>query len=218
MNKELVSLKEHKKKHTSQKDEAVTHLWISSQLGHILLGVKLSELARPRPHSSDVQAQGLFMRRWRQRERMVLICTQHQACDANPLARTIHKALWSLELQMCHTYRYEIHRRVKSDAVITWFQLWESGETEIKHFSRAVTWRQQLSSKHRDLRLLPAQADEFVEQEEQRRWDKVDVETRLLDEGVAAMNNCLLNVNKAHITEVRNLWLQWGNKRQRRTY
>lgn len=82
----------------------LTCLWIGSELEQSFFGVELSELAGPGPDSSDVQAQGLLVRGWRQCEWVVLICAQHQARYANPLAWTVHEALWSLELQKCHAY------------------------------------------------------------------------------------------------------------------
>lgn len=53
------------------------------------------------------------------------------------------------------------------------------------------TWGQQLSIHYRDLNLLPAEADEFIQEEEEGRWDQVDVKAWLLEEGKAAMDHCL---------------------------
>lgn len=46
----------------SVQNDVKAYLWISAELQEVFLIVELSELAGPRPHSSDVQAQGLFMR------------------------------------------------------------------------------------------------------------------------------------------------------------
>lgn len=53
------------------------------------------------------------------------------------------------------------------------------------------TWGEQLSIQHRDLHLLPAEADELIQEEEECRRDQVDVKSWLLKEGKAAMNHCL---------------------------
>lgn len=60
-------------------------------------------------------------------------------------------------------------------------------------FSESSTGRQELGSDHRYLQRLPAQADQLVQQEEQRRRYQIDVEARLLDQAVAAVNDRLLN-------------------------
>lgn len=60
-------------------------------------------------------------------------------------------------------------------------------------FSEHSTGRQELGSDHRYLQRLPAQADQLVQQEEQRRRYQIDVEARLLDQAVAAVNDRLLN-------------------------
>lgn len=59
-----------------------------------------------------------------------------------------------------------------------------------------MTWREQLGSDHRDLHLLPVQADEFVQQKEQRGGDQEDVETRLLEEGETAVYDRLWSEQK----------------------
>lgn len=59
---------------------------MGSELQQALLCVELSELAGPRPHGSDVQAQGLLVWGGGQREGVVLIRAQLQARYANPLA------------------------------------------------------------------------------------------------------------------------------------
>lgn len=86
-------------------------LWIGSKLKQAFFSVEFTELTGPGPNRSDVQAQGLLVGCWRQCEWVVLICAQHQARYANPLAWTVNKALWSLELQMCHTYRSENQKK-----------------------------------------------------------------------------------------------------------
>lgn len=60
-------------------------------------------------------------------------------------------------------------------------------------FSENSTGRQELGSDHRYLQRLPAQADQLVQQEEQRRRYQIDVEARLLDQAVAAVDDRLLN-------------------------
>lgn len=53
------------------------------------------------------------------------------------------------------------------------------------------TWGKQFRIHHRDLHLLPVEANEFIQEEEEGRWDQVDVKAWLLEEGKAAMDHCL---------------------------
>lgn len=82
-------------------------LWIGSKLQVVFFSVKLSESAGPGSHSSDVQAQGLLVWCWCEREWVVLVCVQHQARNPNPLAWTVHKARRPLEFQVGHSYRQD---------------------------------------------------------------------------------------------------------------
>lgn len=92
-------------RHIVRKKIPLTNLWIGSQLQQAFLSVEIPQLAGPRPYGPDVQAQGLLMGGRGQREGVVLVRAQPKACYADPLARTVGKALRPLELQMGHTCR-----------------------------------------------------------------------------------------------------------------
>ena len=79
------------------------HLGVEAQLHQAVLRVELSQAAGPGPHGADVQAEGLLVGGRGQGEGVVLVGAQHQAGDADPLARAVHKALGPLELQVGDT-------------------------------------------------------------------------------------------------------------------
>ena len=73
---------------------------MKAQLHQAVLRVELPQVAGPGPHGADVQAEVLLVGGRGQGEGVVLVGAQHQAGDADPLARAVHKALGPLELQV----------------------------------------------------------------------------------------------------------------------
>ena len=76
--------------------------------------VDVSEVARPRADSADVQAEVLLVGCRAERERMVLSAVQHRACDAHPLARLVLEVGRTLDVDGSDVCRHRDGRNITS--------------------------------------------------------------------------------------------------------